>query len=263
MPALRIPITTQQLYYLIEDEGLPIHSKSLKDEQWIYTVQSLGWKNSFEGVLTYAEPGRATKHVDGGLVILAGVPHDPVPYSGIYVDQPRLTMALLLHRLFPDEDEAYIAKSYGVTIGDNTSIGHPGFGWVRTESKWVRFPHIAGVVIGPNTTIGANVTICRGSLSDTIIGAHCHIDDHVHIAHGVVLGNHVIVVANAMVAGSVTVGDDAWIGPSASIMQGVHIGAGATIGMGAVVLRDVAPGETIVGVHRVIPTKDKQIGVTR
>jgi acetyltransferase-like isoleucine patch superfamily enzyme len=262
MPALRWSITTQQLYYMVEDDGTAILSKSLKDEQWIYTVQSLNWKNSFEGVLTYAEPGRPTKHVDGGLVITAGPPIDVVPFSYIAVNKPRLTMALLLRRLFP-EDEPYIAKAYGVTIGENTSIGHPGFGWVRDTGNYIRFPHVAGVVIGPRTTIGANTTICRGSLSDTIIGADCHIDDHVHIAHGVVLGNHVIVVANAMIAGSVVVEDDVWIGPSASIMQGVRIGEGATIGMGAVVLRDVLPGETIVGVHRVIPTKDKQVGVTR
>lgn len=261
MPALRVPITTQQLYYMVEDEGLPIHHKSLKDAQWIYTIQSLDWKNSFEGVLTFSE-GKPVTHVDGGLVIIDRTFPTESGFSMIVVDHPRLAMALLIRRLGAD-DEPYIAKSYGVTIGENTSIGHPGFGWVKAKSGWIRFPHIAGVVIGPNTTIGANVTICRGSLSDTVIGHDCHIDDHVHIAHGVVLGNHVIVVANAMIAGSVVVEDDAWIGPSASIMQGVHIGKGATIGMGAVVLRDVLPGETIVGVHRVIPTKDKQIGVTR
>lgn len=263
MPALNRPIYAREIRDYIYNRGIVIHGDSVKEGQMIYTVQPLSFNRSFEGVLTFSE-GRDFSHVDGGLVITEGVPVSP-RFSYISVSFPRVAMAAALGYLFPhwETEEPMVAKSTTVKIGENTSIGHAGFGWTKLRGMWVRFPHIGGVQIGPFTTIGANTTICRGTLSDTIIGSDCHIDDHVHIAHGVVLGNHVIVVANAMIAGSVVVEDDVWIGPSASIMQGVHIGKGATIGMGAIVLRDVAPGETIVGIHRVIPTKDKQIGVTR
>lgn len=264
MPALNRPIYAREIRDFIYNRGIAIHGDSVKEGQMIYTVQSLNFNRSFEGVLTFSE-GRDFSHVDGGLVITEGIPVSP-RFSYISVSFPRSAMASALDYLFPnwETDEPVVAKATSnVKIGENTSIGHVGFGWTKPHDIWLRFPHVAGVQIGSYTTIGANVTICRGSLSDTIIGRDCHIDDHVHIAHGVVLGNHVIVVANAMIAGSVVVEDDVWIGPSASIMQGVRIGKGATIGMGAVVLRDVAPGETIVGTHRVIPTKDKQIGVTR
>lgn len=263
MPALRTPVNIPSILVLLSEMNIPILNYHMTGEKLIYTVHPLSWPHSFEGVMTFAE-GKNFNHVDGGLVLTEAYPTDG-PFSHISISSPRMAMALLLNNLFPEweKDEAKISKGFRVRVGAYTSIGHSGFGWVKYRNSWIRFPHVADVRIGDHTTIGSNVTICRGSLSDTTIGYDSHIDDHVHIAHGVVIGDHVIIAANAMIAGSVTIEDDAWIGPSASIMQGVRIGKGATVGMGAVVLRDVAPGETVVGHHRLIPSKDVQPGVTR
>lgn len=266
MPALNQPTTAQQILYLLEDAKTEIINKSLKKDQSIYTVQPLNYDKSFEGALTFSEGGNTVGHVDGGFIIMDEEPgmHPYTPFSYVVTHHPRAVMAILLSRLFYDWNMPFnYITPHDVSIGENTSIGHSGFGWVRAKDRWVRFPHVAGVRIGPHTTIGANCSIPRGALSDTIIGRDTHLDDQVHIGHGSKVGDRVIIAANAMLSGSVTVEDDVWIGPSASIMQGVRIGARATIGIGAVVLRDVLPGETVVGHHKVIPTRDKQLGVTR
>jgi UDP-3-O-[3-hydroxymyristoyl] glucosamine N-acyltransferase LpxD len=266
MPPLRKPIPASLIWF---PETYVTDSRILN--HLIYGVQSISWAGTYDGILTYAD-GRSADHVDGGLLICDKVP-EGFEYSYILTPRPRLVMAMVLDVLFPNwskwgtDNVMYprvnVFYGTGVRVGSHTTIGHAGFGWERVEEGWVQFPQIGNVYIDDFTTIGSNTTICRGALGPTKIGRDCHIDDHVHIAHGAHLGNRVMVVANAMIAGSVVIEDDVWVGPSASIMQGVRVGKGATIGMGAVVLRDVLPGETIVGTHRVIPTKDKQLGVTR
>lgn len=260
MPALDKPRRAHMLpfdRYLVEEPDC-----YFKPGQMIYSVQPLSYAGSFEGILTFSQ-GRDTDHVDGGLLITDHRPKGDCSY--IITPKPRLIMALLLNKLFPYWRTTKPPIFYGedVSIGENTTIGHSGFGWELHEGQWVPFPQLGEVYIGSNTTVAANCTIARGALGPTVLGNDCHLDDHVHIGHGVHLGDHVIIAANAMLSGSVVVEDNVWIGPSASIMQGVRIGKGATIGIGAVVLRDVLPGETIVGHHRVIPTKETQLGVTR
>lgn len=258
MPALDKP---RPVFTFFFDPTLTERTE-FKPGQLIYRVKPLSYAGSFEGTLTYSD-GRDTSHVDGGLLITDHQPKGNCSY--VITRRPRLVMALLLNRLFPLWRTAEPRIHYGedVSIGQNTTIGHGGFGWELYEERWVPFPQLGEVHIGHSTTIGSNTTIARGALGPTIIGSDCHIDDHVHIAHGVHLGDGVMVVANAMIGGSVVVERGVWVGPSASIMQGVRIGEGATIGLGAVVLRDVAPGETVVGHHRVIESKEKQLGVTR
>ena len=91
---------------------------------------------------------------------------------------------------------------------------------------------MAGVVVQPGTTIGAD-TIINTSAS---VDHDCAIGAHVHIAPGVVL------------SGGVRVEDGAHVGTGANIIQGVSIGANSVIGAGAVVLNDVPAGATAVGV---------------
>lgn len=183
----------------------------------------------------------------------------------ITVERPRYWIAKIA-RLLPTP-EFQLVKGVDVRVGPRTIIGHEGFGWevglLPEDPAWVEMPSYGGIRIGDRVTIGSLCTVARGTFGDTTIGDDTHIDDGVHIAHNCRVGNRVIIAAHAMLAGSVKVEDDVWIGPGASIMQGVKIGKGATIGVGSVVLRNVGEGETVVGHHRVIPTKEQQEGVTR
>ena len=133
-------------------------------------------------------------------------------------------------------------------IGAHCSIGLSGFGFERDEAgQWFRFPHVGGVDIGESVEVGSNTCIDRGSLGRTRIERGAKIDNLVHIAHNVVVGADSLVIAHSMVAGSVRLGEGVWVAPSVAVLNQVRVGDGAVIGLGAVVIRDVAPGTTVVG----------------
>jgi len=140
-------------------------------------------------------------------------------------------------------------------VGQNTSIGGSGFGFVKDDDgTWLEIPHIGGVVIGKNVRIGDNCCIDRGTIENTVIGDGTKIDNMVHIAHNCKIGKNVIICAGVTFCGSVTVEDDVWLAPGTLIKEGVTIGKGARTGLGAVVIEDVPPGALVYGV----PAKVKE-----
>lgn len=148
----------------------------------------------------------------------------------------------------------FVVIGEGVQIGERcviksgAVIGEDGFGFERDEDGMpVRLVHLGSVLIGSSVEIGSLTTVCRGTLSDTLIDDFAKIDDHVHIAHNCKIGAGAMVIACAEVSGGVVLGRGTWVGPNASIIQQMTIGEGAFVGIGANVLRDVSPGATVVG----------------
>jgi UDP-3-O-[3-hydroxymyristoyl] glucosamine N-acyltransferase len=134
-------------------------------------------------------------------------------------------------------------------IHSGTVIGAEGFGYEKDDDgTWFRIAHLGGVVIGDDVEIGANTCVDRGTLGDTIIESGAKVDNLVHVAHNVRIGKHAMVIANAMLGGSSVIGEGAWIAPSATIREGRRIGDRAVVGLGSVVVRDVEPGVTVMGV---------------
>lgn len=141
-----------------------------------------------------------------------------------------------------------------VIIGDDTIvesgtvIGLCGFGHYKNDDGTSeRIPHLGGVNIGKNCYIGANCTIARGTLSDTIIGDFVKIDALCHIAHNDIIGNRVMITGGAKIAGSTIVKDDVWIGPNATINNSLVIGEQSFIGLGSVVTKNVPSGKAVFG----------------
>jgi UDP-3-O-[3-hydroxymyristoyl] glucosamine N-acyltransferase len=141
----------------------------------------------------------------------------------------------------------------GARLGDRVQlhpgvrVGTDGFGYVGGPEGAVKIPQIGGCIIGDDVEIGANSTIDRGALGDTVIGARTKLDNLVHIGHNVQIGEDCMIVAQVGVAGSVRIGAGASLGGQAGISGHLTIGPGARIGAQSGVTKDVPGGVDYCG----------------
>jgi UDP-3-O-[3-hydroxymyristoyl] glucosamine N-acyltransferase len=131
----------------------------------------------------------------------------------------------------------------GVVIHAGVRIGQDGFGFAIGRAGHLKVPQVGRVVVQDNVEIGANTTIDRGALKDTIVGEGTKIDNLVQIGHNVVIGRHCLIVAQCGIAGSSELGDFVVIGGQAGIVGHVKVGAGAQIAGNSGVKDNVPPGE--------------------
>ena len=134
-----------------------------------------------------------------------------------------------------------------VNIYPGVRIGQAGFGFAVTDTGFLTVPQLGRVVIGDDVEIGANTTIDRGSMQDTVIGAGSRLDNLVMIGHNVRLGRACVVVAQVGISGSTHVGDQVMIGGQAGLAGHLKIGRGARIGGQAGVMNDVPAGADVIG----------------
>jgi len=126
-------------------------------------------------------------------------------------------------------------------------IGQDGFGFAPDPVRHVKVPQLGRVLVEDDVEIGANAAIDRGSGPDTVIGAGSKIDNLVQIGHNVVVGRGCLLAAQLGMAGSTKLGDHVMTGGQVGIAGHLTIGAGARLAAKAGIMRDVAPGETVVG----------------
>ena len=114
-------------------------------------------------------------------------------------------------------------------------IGGDGFGFAKDGENWIKIPQIGRVVIGDDVEIGANTSIDRGALDDTIIGNDVKIDNQIQIAHNVVIGDHSAMAGCVGIAGSTKIGRRCTIGGAGMIVghidlaDDVHVSAGTMV----------------------------------
>ena len=102
-------------------------------------------------------------------------------------------------------------------------IGSDGFGIAMDERRWLKIPQIGRVMIGNDVEIGANTTIDRGALDDTVIEDGVKLDNQIQIAHNVRIGAHTAIAGCVGIAGSTTIGKYCRIGGSAGILGHLQI----------------------------------------
>lgn len=127
-------------------------------------------------------------------------------------------------RLFPR-----VVVYHDCVLGNNliahsgVVIGADGFGIAMEEGRWLKIPQIGRVVIGNDVEIGANTTIDRGALDDTVIEDDVKLDNQIQIAHNVRIGAHTAIAGCVGIAGSATIGRYCRIGGSAGILGHLQI----------------------------------------
>ena len=142
-----------------------------------------------------------------------------------------------------------------VVIQDGSKIGLKGFGFIPQKNKNLRFPHIGKVILKDNVEIGANCTIDRGSIGDTIINENTFLDNQVHVAHNVKIGKNCMIAGQVGFAGSSSIGDNVSIGGQAGISGHLKIGNNVKIGGGSGVIKNVLDNSTVMG-YPAIPLKE-------
>jgi UDP-3-O-[3-hydroxymyristoyl] glucosamine N-acyltransferase len=134
-----------------------------------------------------------------------------------------------------------------VIIHAGVRIGQDGFGFAMGPGGHLKVPQIGRVIIQDDVEIGANTTIDRGALKDTVIGEGTKIDNLVQIGHNVVVGRHCVLVAHVGIAGSTELGDYVVVGGQVGIIGHTKVGSGAQIAAQSGVTGEVPPGAKLCG----------------
>ena len=142
-----------------------------------------------------------------------------------------------------------------VHIKDGTKVGLKGFGFIPMKQKNLRTPQIGKVILEEGTEIGANCTIDRGSVTDTIIGKNTFLDNQVHIAHNVKIGENCMLAGQVGIAGSTILGNSVMIGGQAGISGHLKIGNGVQIGGASGVISDIADNLKVMG-YPAVPMRE-------
>ena len=110
-----------------------------------------------------------------------------------------------------------------VIVHPGVVIGSDGFGLANDAGRWVKIPQVGSVIIGNDVEIGANTTIDRGAIDDTVLEDGVKLDNLIQIAHNVKIGKNTAMAAGSAVAGSVTIGANCQIGGKVGIVGHLEI----------------------------------------
>ena len=149
----------------------------------------------------------------------------------------------------------------------NCVIGADGFSFVTPEASqverirdslgqadgavppqsWRRIHSLGAVVIGDDVEIGANATIDRGTIADTVIGNGTKLDNMVHVGHNVRIGRDCLLCGQVGIAGSVKIGDRVVLGGQTGVADNLEIGSDVVTGASTIILSTVPPGRAMLG----------------
>ncbi|MFZ5638108.1 MAG: UDP-3-O-(3-hydroxymyristoyl)glucosamine N-acyltransferase [Pseudomonadota bacterium] len=110
-----------------------------------------------------------------------------------------------------------------VLIHPGAVLGADGFGLAMEHGRWLKVPQLGGVVVGDDCEIGANTTIDRGAIDDTVLEEDVRLDNQIQIGHNVRIGAHTAMAGCSAVAGSATIGRYCLIGGGAGILGHLEV----------------------------------------
>jgi len=131
--------------------------------------------------------------------------------------------------------KANVSLCRNVQIGDRVVIhpgaviGADGFGIANDKGRWIKVPQVGSVVIGNDVEIGANTTIDRGAIDDTLISDGVKLDNQIQIGHNVTIGEHSVIAGCVGIAGSTHIGSHCAIGGGTGIAGHIEIADGVQL----------------------------------
>jgi UDP-3-O-[3-hydroxymyristoyl] glucosamine N-acyltransferase len=136
-----------------------------------------------------------------------------------------------------------------VVLHSGVVIGADGFGIAREEGRWVKIPQIGAVRIGDDVEIGANTTVDRGALDDTVIEEGAKLDNQIQVGHNVRIGAHTAIAACTGIAGSADIGRHCTIGGAAMIHGHIKIADHVHVSAGTLISRSLPKPGTYTGIY--------------
>lgn len=135
-----------------------------------------------------------------------------------------------------------------VILHSGVVLGADGFGLVRDQKHWEKIPQLGSVVLYDDVEVGANTTIDRGALKNTIVGQGVKLDNQIQIGHNVEVGDHTVMAGMVGVAGSTKIGKNCMIGGQAGINGHITLADGTIIAATSSVMRSTdKPGVYMSG----------------
>ena len=110
-----------------------------------------------------------------------------------------------------------------VRILPGAVLGAAGFGLAMDGGRWINVPQLGGVVVGDDCEIGANTTIDRGALGDTVLEEDVRLDNQIQVGHNVRIGAHTAMAGCSAVAGSAVIGRHCLVGGGAGILGHLEV----------------------------------------
>jgi len=135
-------------------------------------------------------------------------------------------------------------------------IGSDGFGMAEEAGRWLRIPQVGRVVVGADCDIGANTTIDRGAIDDTVIEDDVKLDNQIHIAHNCRIGRHTAIAGCVGIAGSTHIGRNCMIGGAAAVGGHISIADGTVIGGATFVTSTIEQAGVYTGMFPPLPHRE-------
>ena len=141
-------------------------------------------------------------------------------------------------------------------------IGSDGFGFVKVNGKNTKIDQIGNVVVEDNVEIGANTTVDRGAIGDTVIKSYTKIDNLVQIAHNDIIGENCLIISQVGIAGSVEVGNNTTIAGQTGVAGHLKIGNNVIIGAKSGVSGEVKDNQILSGYPLMDHREDLKVRVS-
>ncbi len=150
--------------------------------------------------------------------------------------------------------EPNVTIKHHCEIGENCHIfsgaviGSDGFGYAEENGRWIKIPQVGRAILHDNVDVGANTTIDRGALDDTIIEEGVKLDNLIQIGHNCVIGAHTVIAGCVGIAGSARIGKHCRIGGAAMVLGHLEIADNVTISPGSMITRSFTKSDTYTAV---------------